>query len=282
MNKCFGIISWLPDKEPARQQRKDRVNRLFKQLNSLWPEIDILIITQNWKNFTPIEIKNKINKVDFEKGLGILKARKTLRKEFLKLDYDYLIMLDDDAIIKCESQTAAKDFMDEVNKHKDGFCFIHHKNYETKEETAIDTYAAAQLNLCAISKYILSKEDIPSVDPQKGEAYEDRVYSVLLHHKYHDYEFYPPKTIRCIQFQNAHEVAPSTWAYGSSKFLKLSERTDKIAAYIKNNKELPNLTIYFELDILVTKDTGFDNWYVKKLLENKKVQATKSKNYLYF
>lgn len=47
MNKAFGIVSWLPDKEPARQMRKDRLERLLKQIDELWPDIDILIITQN-------------------------------------------------------------------------------------------------------------------------------------------------------------------------------------------------------------------------------------------
>jgi hypothetical protein len=35
MKKCFGIVSWFPDKEPARTQRQNRINRLFTQLNNL-------------------------------------------------------------------------------------------------------------------------------------------------------------------------------------------------------------------------------------------------------
>lgn len=47
MRKVFGIPSWLPDKEPDRTMRKERLNRLFKQLEQLWPDVDILVIAQN-------------------------------------------------------------------------------------------------------------------------------------------------------------------------------------------------------------------------------------------
>ena len=59
LKKVFGIPSWLPDVEPARSLRIERINRLFKQLDYLWPNIDILVIAQNWKDFKPIETKNK-------------------------------------------------------------------------------------------------------------------------------------------------------------------------------------------------------------------------------
>ena len=35
MNKCFGIVSWFPTEDAARQQRQKRINNLFKQLNDL-------------------------------------------------------------------------------------------------------------------------------------------------------------------------------------------------------------------------------------------------------
>ena len=82
LTKCFGIPSWLPDAEPARSKRKIRINRLLTQLSSLWPDIDILIIAQNWQDFTPVEIPNKLIIKEYE-PLGLLGARKTLREEFL-------------------------------------------------------------------------------------------------------------------------------------------------------------------------------------------------------
>lgn len=162
MNKCFGIISWLPNKQPDRQLREERLNRLFKQLETLWPDIDILIIAQNWKDFVP-KHNNKLNIIKYDEGLGILKARKELRKEFLKLNYDYIIMLDDDAIIEYTDNKAPKKFMDMIDENPNKFCFIHS---EAQKDYYIP-YASAQLNLCAISKFIYEKEDIPDVDPQK-------------------------------------------------------------------------------------------------------------------
>ena len=232
MKKVFGIPSWLPDTEPARTQRKERINRLFKQLNDLWPDIDILVIAQNWKDFKPIETKNKqIIKIYPE--LGILKARQTLREEFLKLDYDCIIMFDDDAIIKCDNDHAHIDFMNEVDKHKDGFCFIHGKNNK------YHPYIGAQLNLCAISRYIYEKEPMVDIDPQKNEGYEDTIYACLLHHKWHKYEFIPPATIRPIQFQNRDEKAPSTWSNIKRPQYLIAKNSNRIQEYIVEHKCFP-------------------------------------------
>ena len=118
-------------------------------------------------------------------------------------------MLDDDAIIKCEADSAAPEYIAELDKHTSGFCFIHTPGYKSID-SKLDTYMAAQLNLCAISKDIYTKEDIPDTDPQKAQAFEDSIYSTLLHIKYANLEFYPPDTIKCIQFNNKAEIAPST------------------------------------------------------------------------
>ena len=172
LKKCFGIPSWLPDKEPDRNQRKERINRLFKQLNDLWPSIDILVIAQNWQDFKPIETKNKQIIKTYE-PLGILKARQTLREEFLKLDYDYIIMFDDDAIIEFIDD-APKQYMNEIEKHPHGFCFMPGNN------SKYHPYCGAQLNLCAISRFIYEQEPMVPVDPQKDEGYEDSIISFVF------------------------------------------------------------------------------------------------------
>lgn len=229
---CFGIPSWLPDTEPARTLRKERVNRLFKQLNDLWPNIDILVIAQNWGDFKPIRTLNK-QIIKNYKPLGILLARKTLRKEFLKLDYDYIIMFDDDAIIKCDNDHAHLDFIKEIEKHKDGFCFIHGNN------SPYHPYIAAQLNLCAISRFIYENEPMVDVDPQKDQGFEDSIYACLLHHKWGKYEFDPPKTIRPTQFLNTKEVAPSTWAGTGHSWNQMTSATNRIQRYIIERLDMP-------------------------------------------
>lgn len=232
LRKVFGIPSWLPDKEPDRTKRKERINRLFKQLNDLWPDIDILVIAQNWQDFKPIETKNKQIIKKYE-PLGILGARKTLREEFLKLGYDYLIMFDDDAIIQCDNNHAHIDFMNEVDKHKNGFCFIN--NGPGKYHP----YIGAQLNLCAISRYIYENEPMVPIDPNLHEGYEDSIFACLLHHKWAKYEFLPPKTIRPIQFRNKKERVPSTWSDGRVPHYIMQANTNRIQDYIVKYKKFP-------------------------------------------
>ena len=234
MKICFGIPSWLPDVEPARTQRKERINRLFKQLNDLWPDIDILVIAQNWQDFKPMETRNK-QIIEIYPPLGILLARKTLREEFLKAGYDYIIMFDDDAIIQCDNDHAHLDFIDEIIKHPQGFCFIHGKN------SKYHPYICAQLNLCAISRFIYEQEPMVDIDPQKDEGYEDSIFACLLHHKWENYEFIPPATIRPIQFLNSKEHVPSTWAdqIGRKPFAVMQRNTNRIQDYIVKHKEFP-------------------------------------------
>lgn len=238
--KCFGIPSWLPDTEPARTQRENRLNRLLNQLSTLWPEIDILIIAQNWKDFQPLQTKNK-QIIKYFEPLGILQARKTLREEFLELGYDYLIMLDDDAIIRCDSVTAHIEYMNELDKHPNGFCFIHGKT-----QYKYDNYKAAQLNLCAISRFIYSQEPMVNIDPQKNQGYEDHIFSILLHLKWGQYEFIPPQTITHIQFLNSQEPVPSTWSKSKKiNYKAMNFNVDKISDYIAAHKDMPQNTMAF-------------------------------------
>lgn len=261
LTKCFGIVSWLPADQKKRAQREKRLNHLFSQLSEVWPDTDILIITQNWKDFTPVEINNKIIRIDFAKGLGITKARQTLRKEFLKLNYDYIIMFDDDAAISYKTKDDTIKFMQDIDNHKDGFCFIH------GEKNKYDSYKSAQLNLCAISRAIYAKEDIPSVEASKEQGYEDSIYACLLHYKYSKNEYTTSANITHTQFQDSG--APSTWNNGQNGNT-LAKNTDKIKDYIVEHKDLPNIYLFIKYEILIGRNYDENNWYVKKLIENKK------------
>ncbi len=239
LKKCFGIPSWFPDKEPDRTQRQERINRLFKQLNDLWHDIDILVIAQNWQDFKPIETKNKQIIKEYPE-LGILGARKTLREEFLKAGYDYIIMMDDDCIIQVDNEHAADDYMQELENHPQGFCFIRPSGKVRGSNYKYHPYIGAQLNLCAISRYIYEREPMVDLDPQKNEAYEDSVFACLLHHKWAKYEFIAPNTIRPIQFRNYQEKVPSTWANIKRPQYLIGKNTDRIQAYIVQHKEFPS------------------------------------------
>lgn len=229
---CFGIPSYLPDDLEARSKRSLKINNLFQQLNDLWPEIDILVIAQNWQQFKPIKTRNNQLIKTYAK-LGILRARKTLREEFLKLDYDYIIMLDDDIQIECTTPTTHLDFINEINRHKDGFCFIPGQN------NPYHPYIGAQLNLCAISRFIYEQEPMVDIDPQKNEGYEDTIYACLLHYKWNKYEFTPPATIKPIQDHSVEEKAISTWCYRNYPVRLLQANSARLQEYIVKYKELP-------------------------------------------
>lgn len=234
LKKCFGILSYFPWEQPARKQRQNRLDRLIKQLGELWPDIPILIISQQWKNYNPATwCVNKIIRFDYPK-LGILNARQKLREHFLASDFDYLIMFDDDAIIEGTQDLAAQ-YIEELDKHPQGFCFI-----KGNGSSFYTDYADSQLNLCAISRWIYEREPIPNVDPQQSVAFEDRIWSTLLHFKYTDKEFNAPEGLKCIHFKNPDEVVPSTWS-GERHFQwkQMRERTRDIEKYISQNKELP-------------------------------------------
>ena len=247
LKKCIGIVSYFPEENnmQARIKRITRFTQLINHINKLWPQLDILIIAQNWKDYKLPIIRNNIIKFDFENGLGILNARRLLRHKFLELNYDYIIMLDDDAIINDCSQEIADKYLEEIDKHPNMFCFIHSKiHWHT-----CDDYAMAPLNLCAISRFIYEKEDLPQVELEKQEALEDDIFAVLLHLKYPEYEFLPPEGIyqmhnikgQYIKQYSDRTIVPSTWYdIKNKKCNNVFLNTELVIRYLIKYKELPN------------------------------------------
>jgi hypothetical protein len=93
-------------------------------------------------------------------------------------------MADDDMIIKCANDHVHIDYMNEVDNHPNGFCFIRYKDADDASYYhKYHPYIAAQLNLCAISRFIYEREPMVDIDPQKKEGFEDTIYACLLHHK---------------------------------------------------------------------------------------------------
>ena len=224
LSKVFGVISYIPGGEPARSLRIERLNRLFKQITDTFGDVNWLIVAQNWKDYTIPEYVKNAKIVKFE-PLGILRARKTLRKLFLESHYDYLIMCDDDVIIETAGPLIAEAYMTEIDMHPQGFMFLQ--------------YQAAQLNMCAISRYIYEKEPMVDVDPQKNEGYEDAVFSNLLHYKYPNNEFHC-YGLKCLQWMNKNEKAPSTWS--NNPTLNYKRMHDASQIIIENFKK-GNFTI---------------------------------------
>ena len=244
LKKCFGIISYLTDNEAINNRRIPHLNNLFNQLSTLWPDIDILIITQNWHNYEMPKIANKIIRINFDQRLGITQARILLRSEFLKLDYDYIIMLDDDANIHCDNDTVHLDYISEIDKHPGGFCFIHSGNHWHHH----DDIARGPLNLCAISRELIEKEPMPDIDIEKFEAMEDDVYAEIFHNKYSELEFMPPAGIYhthsfkgvLYKHYSHRELPPPTWYtnVGAIPWHAIWHNTNRIIEHLEQYKEI--------------------------------------------
>ena len=217
LKKCFGIISWFPDDQKHREQRLERLNKTFKHLIDLFGnDIEFLIIAQNWQDYKVPEFIKYATIHKFDK-LGILGARKMLRTKFLESKYDYLIMCDDDIILEEKVKDASKKYLEELDKHPNGFSFIRY---------------GWSLTFCAISRYIYNQEEMVDVDPEKNEGYEDVVFPRLLYYKYPKSEF---KTNHLLNFlQNTGEYQKnhkSTWMNSSKNYNEIQSKTN---IYLRN------------------------------------------------
>lgn len=240
-NETIGIISWFPDENNDRSKRILRFERLLNQLKTLFLGTPIIVVAQNWKDYEPFDNNLYIYKYN---KLGILPARNELRRIFLKSNYSHLIMFDDDAIIEQTKTGLAQEYIEQIRQHPRGFAFVKKESYVEGRDNP-NPYRDSQLNLCAISRYIYEKEPIPTVYAQEGEAFEDRLFSTLLHYKYRNLEFNVPEGLVCSHFKNPNidnfggEV-PSTWANEKQMNWKnMRKRTLITERYIYDNKELP-------------------------------------------
>ena len=211
IKKCFGLISWLPDKEEHRQQRITRLNSTFEQLIKLFGnDIEFLIIAQNWNDYEIPKFVEHATIKKFDK-LGILGARKMLRKCFVESDYDYLIMCDDDIVLEEKIEDAARIYLSELDKHPDGFSFLKY---------------GWSLTFCAVSRWIYEREDMVDVDPEKSEGYEDVIFPNLLHYKYKNHEFKTEHLLKFVQHENKfHKNHKSTWMNQNIKYAELTQKT---------------------------------------------------------
>jgi hypothetical protein len=253
IKKVFGIISYLPDSDTdfhieTRRERSRRFHELLFKLEELWPNVDIMIIAQNWQEFELPKIKNKIKSYYYGR-LGILGARKELRKRFLESKYDYLIMLDDDARIATDNP---KGYMDEIDAHPDGMGVLR-KN-------------KAPLNLCAVSRYVYSQIDMPDLDPEKSEGFEDDLFVATCFAKLPDNSFMFPEGLVSETSLNykGPGACPSTWAkertYNWDYMRKL---TDARMKELENPKTQETEPVNADIDLIVSYVNSSDNNWLR-------------------
>lgn len=201
LKKVFGIISYFPNNDTAfhietRRERSRRFKELLFKLEELWPDVDIMVIAQNWQDFELPQIKNTIIQYHYEK-LGILGARRELRKRFLESEYDYLIMLDDDGRIL---QADPDLYMQTIDENPQGIGVIRHRS--------------CPLMFLAISKYIYQQIDMPDIDAEKGEGFEDDIFVANCFSQFPDlaYDFPQDCIVEYSLKYTGPGACPSTWA----------------------------------------------------------------------
>lgn len=264
LRKVFGIISYFPDNDSeyhirTRKERSRRFRELLFKLEELWPDIDIIVIAQNWQDFQLPPTENDITIYEYPK-LGILGARRELRKKFLASSYDYLIMLDDDGMIQCDDPSI---YMSEIDKHPDGMGVIRR--------------VGCPLMLLAISKYVYSKIDMPDMDAENDGGFEDDLFVATCFAKLPDHCFdFPEGCVTETSFRYKGDgMCPSSWA-GEKKrdWDYLRNYTDRKIYEVQHPELYENVeTTDPNIDLIISYVNGADHEWYREF-----VRATKTHN----
>ena len=204
MNKCIGIISWLPDNLEQRNLRLETLNKTLKSCDEVF-NLPIVIIAQNWKD-DDIYISKQSVIFHYEK-LGIVKARKILRLKFLQSEYDSLIMLDDDCILEGD----ATEYLQTIDDNSDKI---------------IQVFDNWQLKLFAISKENYAQVDMPDICVENLEGIEDELFIKRCQHLFKDKVITLPDCK--IKLNVAQTFDNSTWkpeGYSHKDYLKVARNT---------------------------------------------------------
>lgn len=168
MKICIGIISYFPD-DDKREIRIERAKKVIEDCNKLF-DLPIIIVAQNWKGVMLYDDNLHIHRYD---KLGITGARKELRKLFLDSEYDYMIMLDDDAKL-VGTRSDASLYLDQIENHPGKWYGI---------------YKSQLLKLFAISKDMFREVDYPEGEAENGDFFEDMYLIMLLNKLYPENKF---------------------------------------------------------------------------------------------
>lgn len=209
MNKVIGIISYLPDDEKKRKIREEKITSLIRTCNDLF-DLPIIIVAQNWKDFRV----DCCQLYSFTEPLGIIGARKELRKVFLASNYDYLIMLDDDCVIDGD-QSSAKKYLDQIDNHPG--CF--------------GMFKATLLKLFAISKEIFREVDYGDGKVEEGDFFEDILFVETLKKKYpHKAFVFNRGNLK--ETSNNYNDENSTWFHGQFNKRAMGDKTKEMVRCI--------------------------------------------------
>jgi len=216
MQKLIIIPSYLPDNTEIRSQRFIKLLALINQCNQLF-NLSIYILIQNYQQ-NEIDTLQALPNVILSKNykrLGIAKARERLRKNVLKLKYDYFIFLDDDSILEGDKKSADM-YLEDIENNPSGFA----------------QFRTRVMKLFAISKDLFSKVSFEDLSVEDGEAFEDRVFVAKLQKNFPDKQFTFRWHISTLKDTSLGSYDPlSTWYQNRDDFVKILGRTFEI---IKN------------------------------------------------
>ena len=169
LKKLCGIISYFPDDQALRENRKMRCFDLLGKLNEHF-RLPILLVAQNWTDEDLGKLNEFTNQqiyVSIHDKLGIVGARMKLREIFLnQTNADYIILLDDDSELEI-GPGAVEHYLKEIDDHPD----------------MMGRWRLGFPRLMAVSRKAYQKlgyDFIKDFDPERGEIWEDHCWHVVF------------------------------------------------------------------------------------------------------
>ena len=154
--------------------------------------------------------RSKLLVYNYKDKLGITGARRILREVFLKSNYNYLIMLDDD-IELVGDKNSADSYLRQIDVHPQ--CF--------------GTFKSLTLQLFAISREIFSKINFPDGEVADGDYFEDMWLIMALKKLYPD-KWYSFTRGKLDPVANAANDSNSTWYHKQFIKREIGDRTRKM------------------------------------------------------
>lgn len=194
-----GIVSYYP-KDPKRREFRIKEHKAqMEWIDKNVPATDILIISQGYEkeNFIYSD-KHNVRYIDYPEPCGVAKARNILLQEFYDSDYDYVALCDDDCILY--DKFSSRNFLDDMFNNTDMFlgydaiCPLNPRFEPYKEQVAVDSMNNTHYKftrtgrnwlhwffLKNISKHYSKRIFLDeTIDPSKGEGYEDLIFCLDL------------------------------------------------------------------------------------------------------
>ena len=208
LSKVIGIISYLPSRKAFGITkwfyRVNQLKNLLDKCNEIFKDIPIIIIAQNWPDQLFYNQRDIIV-CRYKEPLTIVGARLELRKKFLELGCDYLIMLDGDCQIIGDA-VAGEKYLQQIDENPD--CWIE--------------FNGTVFKLFAISKKIYQEIELDEVHAERNEGWEDGIYFAKL-------RAYCPEAYRKFKDTGLMEASVS-YQDRASLWSKLGQNFDEMRA----------------------------------------------------